>query len=376
MTIESSITKCQKKVFPDFLEFSFDPKEGYQVHGLNFWTYCKWGCKDDMLKSFAFPTFLYATATASLGGSIGFIQSALQQEKFNFRTAVEDAMKWVIPSAIVGIGLGAYRYKTYSLKNHVVMHATNETYPKAKTIVETFLESQLGKDEEISDIFCPITLQVMAYPVKTKCTSKGHTFEYYSMLRLFEDQSHAPCPLCRKQVKLEDLSHDQELESRIEEIVKQFFIKLEVLLQTLPRDLDDELIPDFSDSSAITYLYEKTQKGQKFLDGDLPTIVEKIHHPEQLSKEEIFALSYFFINQVCLIKDKIDNIHQIAGSFLIQLRAQGNIDHRTFTSQMSQLSSWYEFFGIIPEECKIISKVYLVSKKNKTEQNSMAISFS
>ncbi|CAM0117278.1 NSE2 family E3 SUMO-protein ligase [Rhabdochlamydiaceae symbiont of Dictyostelium giganteum] len=368
MTVGSTRAQLQREALPDFLEFNFDPKEGYQIHGLNFWTYCRWGGKDDMLKTFAFPTFLYMTATASLGGAIGFIHSALTKDKFSLSQATEDALKWVVPSAIAGLGLGYYRYETYSLKNHVVMNLADNSSEKAKTILEAFLESHLNSHqdrEEFKDIFCPISLQVMAYPVKTNCDAKGHTFEYYSVLKLFENKSHAPCPLCRKQIKLEDLTHNQELELKIGNIVKTFFLKLEILLQSLPRDLDDILIPDFSDSSMTSYLYDKAQQGQEFLEGDAISIVQKIHQPDQLSKEELFALSYFFINQIFPLKEKIDSIHNIAGKFLMQLRTKGSINQSVFNSQMVKLSNWYTHFEVIPEECKIINKFYIMAKEKK-----------
>jgi hypothetical protein len=260
---------------------------------------------------------------------------------------------------VVGLVRGVLAVQRFRLERPLVMHQTLEGSEKAKQIIKSFITLRLeGENDENDALFCPITQEVMVYPVDVQCgSSVPHTFEFFSILKWLEQSSR--CPTCNRVVTAGKLERNLAVESDIHLLVAEIFIKMEAILQNLPKRLCGlDSLPNFFESHNISELANKAKEGTSFLSGDIKDIQAKIEDPSTLSLEETFALGYFLIHQFRPLKKKIDDIYRVLSTQLLNMRIAGTMDDDAFAVQSSEVEKWYSNFNIIPQECKAIKKLY------------------
>ncbi len=270
----------------------------------------------------------------------------------------------LVGSAIGGF-FGAARGVTLTRKFYLdcpqVIHATLDSRKQAQKIIKIFVKSQIEElNKEGVDIECPVAHEIMVFPADVDCPSKiPHTFEFFTILQWLKKTP--TCPLCTGKVNIGKLTLNEKKEQKIRDIAGAIFKKMEAILQNLPkRFCDGDGLPNFFESQNIATLGDMVGRGGKFLEGDIKEIRAKINNPGTLSLEETYALGYFLIHQFKPLKHKIDQIYQILTSTLVEMRTQEKIDGQDLTTQLAQVQRWYEAFDIIPNECKIIRKLYQI----------------
>ena len=239
------------------------------------------------------------------------------------------------------------------------MHATLQSSAKAKNIVQSFIDSHAeGSHGENDDIFCPISQQIMVYPVDVRCGSNvPHTFEFFEILRWVLEKPE--CPTCRRAIDISQVDRNLEVEGKIHSVVGKIFIKMEAILQKLPkRYLGLDVLPNFFDAHNVSDLNAYLKRGDNFLSGEIEDIRKKINQPDTLTLEETVALGYFLIHQFNPLKKKIDKMFDILSAQLCHMRTHAEIDKDTYWTQTQKVHEWYSRFKIIPDECKIIKKLY------------------
>jgi hypothetical protein len=259
----------------------------------------------------------------------------------------------------VGLGRGIIAVQKFHLERPMVLHQTLVDSEQAKKIIKSFMTLRLeGQNDENDALFCPITREVMVYPIDIQCGLPiSHTFEFFPILRWLQQSPH--CPMCNKVVSVGNFARNKKIESDIHGLVAGIFIKMEAILQKLPKrwfGLDN--LPNFFESHDISQLANMVKKGKGFLSSDIKTIQGKIENPSTLSLEETFALGYFLIHQFRPLKQKIDDIYRILSRTLMDMRIAGTIDDPAFAVQSKEVEKWYSTFKIIPDECKAIKKLY------------------
>jgi hypothetical protein len=390
-----SVQLRAKVELPSFMTFDFTPEEGPH---LSIRPYQKPAQKAPMIDSPGIEavkivgrnTILGAVAGASVGAlcfTVGFgVRCATQ---FFFPSPLEDEpsndsnqtttvigagtilgmyslVKLALGGGAVGGAIGAARGARIASKYYLdcppVMHAMQPSHKKAQEIIRIFVNSQLKKLNRVDDddIECPISRDTMVYPVDVNCGSKvPHTFDYFTILKWLERVPR--CPTCNGAVNIGNLSRNLDKERKIHKIAGDIFEKMEAILQNLPkRFCDRDGLPNFFDSQNITTLAEMVKNGGTFLSGDIRAIREKIDNPDTLSLEETFALGHFLVHQFKPLKHKIDQIYQILTTKLIEMRTEEKIDGEALATQLSQVQKWYENFDIIPQDCKIVRKLYQI----------------
>jgi hypothetical protein len=260
---------------------------------------------------------------------------------------------------VVGLAKGVIAVQKFHLERPIVLHQTLVESEQAKKIIKSFMTLCLeGQNDENDALFCPITREVMVYPIDVHCGSPvPHTFEFFSILQWLQKSSH--CPLCNKAVSVGNFTRDTVVESKIHGMVGRVFIKMEAILQKLPKRLFGlDSLPNFFESHNISQLAEMIKKGKCFLSDDIKTIQEKIKDPNTLSLEETFALGYFLIHQFRPLKQKIDDIYRILSRTLVDMRIAEVVDDNVLAIQTNEVAKWHAAFNIIPQNCTAIKKLY------------------
>lgn len=346
------------KEFPHFMSFDVHPCRGPNLNTWMVKPYRDWGLEEEAVKN----VFMNTAIGSAIGGSVAAGWNLLAWDKISdsFKKLKECVMTGCMIGGFIGAVKGIIDTQSFFLDRPTVMNKTFQSTEKAKEIIEAFVSSEIGLATEESSIYCPISLEIMAYPVKTPCNSKApHTFEYYHILNWLSSKSEPNCPTCRQPVQIKQLQLNPDKEREIHEKVAVIFRKMEAILQRLPkRFLGFDGLPHFSETQQIAALAEKIHQGKQFLDEDIEKITAKIKNPETLSEEEAFALGHFVVHQMQPLKHKIDQIYRIAGDHLRSLRTQSAIDKDTYATQLEQLENWYTKFNIIPEDCQILNKLY------------------
>ena len=260
----------------------------------------------------------------------------------------------------VGVVKGARVVSKYYLDCPQVIHATLESSEMAQKIIRKFVESHIKELNELddNDIECLITREIMVYPVDVNCPSKvPHTFDYFTILKWL--QRVPRCPKCNGEVNIGNLTLNKDKEKKIREIAAAIFRKMEEILQNIPKRFwDNDGLPNFFESENMTTLAEVARNDKTFLSKNIKAISEKIDNPDTLSLQEKFALGYFLVHQFKPLKQKIDQVYEILTAKLIEMRTQEKIDGEALATQLTRLQGWYETFDIIPQDCKIIRKLY------------------
>jgi hypothetical protein len=274
-----------------------------------------------------------------------------------FKAALATKLGFV--GMVVGLAKGVIAVQKFRLERPIALHQTLVESEQAKKIIKSFMTLRLeGQNDENDALFCPITREVMVYPIDIQCGLPiSHTFEFFPILRWLQQSPH--CPMCNKVVSVGNFARNKKIESDIHGLVAGIFIKMEAILQKLPKrwfGLDN--LPNFFESHDISQLANMVKKGKGFLSSDIKTIQEKIENPSTLSLEETFALGYFLIHQFRPLKQKIDDIYRILSRTLMDMRIAGTIDDPAFAVQSKEVEKWYSTFKIIPDECKAIKKLY------------------
>jgi hypothetical protein len=64
-----------------------------------------------------------------------------------------------------------------------------------------------------TELICPISNDIIKYPVSTKC---GHNFDKYFILQWLEKKEN--CPICREKIKNDDLSVNEDIEEKLQKL--------------------------------------------------------------------------------------------------------------------------------------------------------------
>lgn len=340
------------ETIPSFMSFNFHPELG---PNLNVWwikPYRDWGLEEESVTIVAKNT----AAGSVFGGSLGATWHLLGLDQFSspLKTLKDCITTGALLGGIAGAIRGIYKTRCFILYRPVVVEATHQSAKKAAKIIEAFISTY-----ETDDIMCPISNDIMIYPVKFQCSPQvAHFFDYFNIESWFLSK-HKTCPICRREIQLQDMIFDREKERTIHAQVGVIFKKMEAILQRFPtRFAGCSSLPYLSDATQIANAAAKIKDGKALLEGDIDEIARKIRQPETLTDEEALTLAYFILHQMKPLKAKIDKIYQIAKGHLTELRTQHIIGEATQKHHEERLNAWYNNHGLIPRECVQLNALY------------------
>jgi hypothetical protein len=95
------------------------------------------------------------------------------------------------------------------------------------------------EEDIIHELTCPISCEIMTYPV---VTPYGHKFDYYSIIKWLE--THNTCPFSRKPLRIKDLLRDTSIRKKLDFYL--FVDKIKKINVSGEKEVDIPTNPDFS----------------------------------------------------------------------------------------------------------------------------------
>ncbi|MGR3911765.1 MAG: hypothetical protein QRY71_00425 [Candidatus Rhabdochlamydia sp.] len=216
----------------------------------------------------------------------------------------------------------------------------------ASNILNLFLIDQV----QASDLICPLSQKMMAFPMKSPC---HHVFELFSLaaeIRTCNEGSLTKkylCPTCT--APLSEMNHDLEKSDLIRKNGRHIFIKLEQLL------IQPSVIKEMERQEISLMI----SRGSPILRRPLEELNQLIHRtPEKLLPDEIVALTAFIIKQFIPFEHNLYAIYQTAFHQLTEISRRRDLSLDTSSTLILQLIEWYDQKRCIPEPCKRVAELF------------------
>ena len=158
--------------------------------------------------------------------------------------------------------------------------------------IQKIVQALIKKSDETSidqdfEIHCPISQEVMIFPVTTSC---GHVFETTNFLQL-DKLNH--CPTCNAEINTSQLEWNDKKTNSINNLALKSFEQMETILRNLPRGNRD-LVLSASKNKGIFRVFAEKEKNEGFLLPNESSVLEKIEKGT-LSCEEAYIVAYYLV---------------------------------------------------------------------------------
>ncbi|CAM0117608.1 hypothetical protein [Rhabdochlamydiaceae symbiont of Dictyostelium giganteum] len=245
-----------------------------------------------------------------------------------------------------GMLYGSHRMIKVSIARQQALQKSHQESAKAQAILKLFLENKA----EALDWECPISQEIMAFPVATNC---GHVFEFFALSLMMQNSplnapnNLHPCPLCNTSIY--QISREQQKIKPITENAHIIFNKLEQIL--VRSHLIDGLNADEIKISV--------EKGQTFINRPIEELAGYLAGNETLlSREELFALAAYILSQFNRFHYNVRQVYYLSSDTLNRLQTEKKISIENAEMIRKSLQDWYEKREFIPQNCTLARKFY------------------
>lgn len=351
---------------PDFMTLDFDPERGILIGitplGDEKMVLRTGGVFIEKVTRNTFLTLIVQIAMAAL--------NALTVSK---PIPIKSTLVRGLSGGVIGGAIMGYFYsKNFISRFYEASSTLTRSSVLAKDVMQTFIDNCVDAAfvERQVDIRCPLSFQVMAYPVKTRCvpdssSATPHTFEYNWIFQELSERPH--CPTCRQIVHIQDLSLDRDRENIILEVASQVFLRAETILENF--ETRTHTLLDFSAPQTIDDIRSLTRIFANDA-AEKEAFLARVSHPETLSRADLYALTYHLVHQFSPMRKKIETIWKFARICLTQAGMGGHIPELVMNAQLGALDAWYQDFQhrLIPAECTIVRRLYTMPTLSEIQQ--------
>ncbi|CAM0117869.1 hypothetical protein [Rhabdochlamydiaceae symbiont of Dictyostelium giganteum] len=244
-----------------------------------------------------------------------------------------------------GLFHGAYTLlKVIPIRTKAFQHS-HEASNKAFEIMNIFVENKI----ERSNWICPISQELLAFPVTINC---GHVFELFSLsLMMLPSESRQStsrlCPLCRSFIS--NIDYDADKLNIMHHGSHKIFEQLENLLTK-------SHIMDGATTSEIESLIHR---GRFFLERPVDEITHLLHHSQkELQPDELFALAALILTQFKPMHHKIKIIYDMSLTQISELMRLEKITPDDGPKLIKNLHLWYQRRDFIPQNCPLTRTLF------------------
>ncbi|MGR3973576.1 MAG: hypothetical protein QRY72_03280 [Candidatus Rhabdochlamydia sp.] len=248
--------------------------------------------------------------------------------------------------ATLGMLYGTHHLIKVSIARQQALYKSQQEFAKAQAILNLFLQNNI----ESFDWACPISHEIMAFPVVTNCK---HVFELFSLSLMMQKSRPDPilnahlCPLCKTAIT--GITRKDKCIESVTENSHRIFTKLEQILAQ--SHLIDGLNAD--------EIRESVEEGKIFLNRPIEDLAAFIEKDEQLlSREELFALAAYVLTQFDTFHKNVTQVYVLSNDALNKLILQKKISLENANELKLALEKWYLRREFIPQQCVLVRRFY------------------
>lgn len=334
------------KNFKDF-EYVFEPKTGQLRMA---WSNVK-------IITAAVSTFF--TIGGGIGGVTGAVSAFSSRNPWLFFDGVTSGAKLGSGGgAAIGFFFGGRRAIRFTKSVNVLSKASREGAEKIKIICNALMKKTLEESSLADSIFCPISGEILAYPVKTLCS---HTFDYSGIRRWIEEKERRgqtpDCPACRRPAHLQDLIYQKDIDRTVALVVGKFFERLSnVIGENTVRGESEHLFQrkkifhcrPAHEAKAVAmegFVEEVKRNGYSLNQQDVDRIVQEIAE-DRLNKKDAYIISMTLAKSVERFQNKIDWFFSKTKERLDGLISRREISAENYRDEMKHLRTWHNALSL------------------------------